>query len=238
MNNARELEAMGLGAHLNILRGPPLSPVGEVPSLLNARGTFFGNFLTFYLRLITHQIRIAEVELEWSRQIEKLLGLGLRLTHLDSEQHTHCLPPLFPIIGRLALRYGIVWVRRPIELEQPGSPMIACAKARLLKRWLNKASALPSGISSADLVWGVIDQGPMFSCERLVSYLYQHRKAAIIEVICHPGLPRPGDAAVPADYGRLRVPRYWALEAQTMLSPNWITQITKSEFTLANFATV
>jgi chitin disaccharide deacetylase len=238
MNNAREFTNVGLGAHLNVLRGPPLSPSNEVGSLLGANGMFLGSFLSFFLGLSLGYIKTSEIEREWARQIERLLDLGLRLTHLDSEQHTHCLPVLAPIIGGLASRYGVQWVRRPVELAHPGAALVGRMKARLLGRWVNKAGPLPTGISSAQLVWGIIDQGARFAAERLASYLHLHHEATVIEVICHPGLPTRSDAAVPSSYGRLGVPRHWEFEAQTILSELWIHTIKECGFSPVHFGTI
>jgi predicted glycoside hydrolase/deacetylase ChbG (UPF0249 family) len=238
MNNAREFTNVGLGAHLNALRGPPLSPLSEVPSLLGANGMFLGSFSSLCLGLSAGHIKTSEIEREWSRQIERLLDLGLRLTHLDSEQHTHCLPVLAPIIGRLACRYGIRWVRRPVELVRPGASLVNRMKARLLSRWVNEAGPLPTGISSAQLVWGIVDQGPRFVAQRLASYLHLHDQASVIEVICHPGLPTPSDAVVPSGYGRLRVPRHWEFEAQTILSELWLHTINECGFSPVHFGEI
>jgi chitin disaccharide deacetylase len=238
MNNAREFANVGLGAHLNVLRGPPLSPPDEVGSLLGANGMFLGSFSSFFLRLSAGYIKKSEIEREWSRQIERLLDLGLRLTHLDSEQHTHCLPVLMPIIGRLACRYGVRWVRRPVELGRPGATQVNRMKARLLSWWVKRAGPLPTGISSAQLVWGIIDQGPRFSAERLASYLHFHHQASVIEVICHPGLPKSSDADVPSSYGRLRVPRHWEFEALTILSELWSQIINECGFAPVHFGNI
>jgi chitin disaccharide deacetylase len=238
MNNAREFTNVGLGAHLNMLRGPPLSPPDEVGSLLGANGMFLGSFSSFFLRLSAGYIKTSEIERECSRQIEHLLDIGLRLTHLDSEQHTHCLPVLLPIIGRLACRYGVRWVRRPVELVRPGAPLVNRMKAKLLDRWVSKAGPLPPGISGAQLVWGIIDQGPRFSAKRLASYLQLHHQAAVIEVICHPGLPTPSDAIIPSSYGRLRVPRHWEFEAQTILSEHWRHAISECGFSPVHFGSI
>lgn len=238
MNSNHELETVGLGAHLNILRGPPISPVGEVRSLLSTSGFFFGSFLELYYRLKTDQIRLAEVELEWSRQIELLLSLGLRITHLDSEQHTHCLPPLFPIATRLALRYGVRWVRRPMEVGCRSILTVGRLKAALLRNWINAAFDLPNGISSAPLVWGVVYQGPKFTSERLAFYLGRNRAASLIEVICHAGLPQPADMAIPVSHGSLRVPHHWQFEAKTILSEQWRSMIDGSGFTPVHFGMI
>ncbi|MFM7133511.1 MAG: hypothetical protein ACKO0W_04255, partial [Planctomycetota bacterium] len=40
----RPYPGVSLGAHLNILRGEPLSPVREIPSLVDGRGRFLGSW--------------------------------------------------------------------------------------------------------------------------------------------------------------------------------------------------
>src|SRR5262249_5673652 len=51
MNNARELTKVGLGAHLNVLRGQPLSPFNEVRTLIGQNGAFRGSFVSLYFGL-------------------------------------------------------------------------------------------------------------------------------------------------------------------------------------------
>jgi predicted glycoside hydrolase/deacetylase ChbG (UPF0249 family) len=238
MNNAGEFKNVGLGAHLNVLRGLPLSPPGEVASLVGPNGMFLGSFPRFFCQLAAGHAKTSEIEREWSRQIERLLDLGLKLTHLDSEQHTHCLPVLMPIMSRLACRYGIHWVRRPVERVRPGASIVNSMKARLLGWWLNKAEPLPIGISSAQLVWGIVDQGAGFAAGRLASYLRRYREASIIEVICHPGLPEFSDPVIPPSYGRLRVPHNWKIEAETILSACWTSTINECGFSPAHFGEI
>jgi predicted glycoside hydrolase/deacetylase ChbG (UPF0249 family) len=238
LNNANAFTNLGLGAHLNVLRGPPLSPPNEVRSLLGRNELFLGSFFDFFLRLSAGHISIGEIELEWARQIERLLDLGLRLTHLDSEQHAHCLPALMPVIGGLASRYKVRWVRRPMELMRPRALSVGHMKARLLARWISKAGPLPAGVSSPQLVWGIANRGPGFTAERLASYLQLHSQASVIEVVCHPGLPKLSDPAVPASYGRLRVSRHWNIEAETMLSELWTSTLNKCGFSPVHFGEI
>jgi len=49
-------------------------------------------------------------------------GSGIRLTHLDSHQHVHALPVLAALTQRLAARYGIPFVRVPVEDWRTGRP--------------------------------------------------------------------------------------------------------------------
>jgi len=125
-----------------------------------------------------------------------------------------------------------------VERARPGASIVNSMKARLLVRWLNKAEPLPMGISSAQLVWGIVDQGARFAAGRLASYLRRYREATIIEVICHPGLPELSDPVIPSSYGRLRVPHNWQIEAQTILSAYWTSTINECGFSLTHFGEI
>jgi hypothetical protein len=55
----------------------------------------------------------ARLEGEIVAQIERMLGLGLKPTHVDSHLNIHVHPVIFPILARLARRYGITRLRLP-----------------------------------------------------------------------------------------------------------------------------
>lgn len=106
---------ISLGAHLNIVRGAPLSPSREVRSLVGENGLFLGSFAALAARALRGGIVRSEVRLEWSRQVAHLRARGLALSHLDSEQHAHHLPGLFGVACDVAREHGIAWVRRSDE---------------------------------------------------------------------------------------------------------------------------
>ena len=100
--SVRPVAGVSLGAHLNILRGPPLSPAREVRSLLGADGNFTGSAAALAWRVARGVVRRDEVRLEWSRQVAALRERGLALSHVDGEKHTHCLPGLFAVACEVA----------------------------------------------------------------------------------------------------------------------------------------
>ena len=110
----REAPDLGLGMHLNLTAGRPLSRPEEVPSLVRRDGRFWvlGDLLR---RLTTGRIRAAELERELSAQVERALELGGRIGHFDSHHHVHVHPRLTPIVLRLARRYAVPAVRAPAE---------------------------------------------------------------------------------------------------------------------------
>jgi len=60
-------------------------------------------------------VSLAEVERELTAQIEQLQRAGVKLTHLDAHKHVHAYPPVFAIVARLAVQFGIPVVRVPYE---------------------------------------------------------------------------------------------------------------------------
>ncbi|HEX4825815.1 MAG TPA: ChbG/HpnK family deacetylase [Candidatus Polarisedimenticolaceae bacterium] len=82
------------GVHLNITQGRPVLPPDHVPSLVDREGRFrpLGALL---FRLATGRVRRAEIEAEWRAQIAAVRSAGVAISHLDSHQHVHLLPPIF-----------------------------------------------------------------------------------------------------------------------------------------------
>jgi hypothetical protein len=79
----RPYPGLTLGAHLNILRGAPLSPPREVASLVGENGLFLGSFPQLALRALRGQLQLEQVRLEWSRQVAFLGERGV-LQRADS----------------------------------------------------------------------------------------------------------------------------------------------------------
>ncbi len=222
LEDALALDGVGLGAHLNILRGRPLSPAREVPSLLGPNRAFLGRYRALWLRHRAGKLNPDQVVLEWGRQVEKLLEAGVRLDHLDSEKHIHAWPGLWEPACRLARRFGIPWLRRPREPVPPLRWDRGALRARLLDHWCGRAPS-GAGVSCPDLVWGIVDQGPRLSPQRFREFMARNRGPGVrvVEIACHAGRPRPGDPELPGDYGPMRVPAMWRAEWESLASGRW-----------------
>jgi YdjC-like protein len=72
---------------------------------------------------------------ELSAQILRVIAAGVPVTHLDSHQHIHTLPKLFPVLKGLQRRFQIRRIRSTINLLPLGERM---AMSRLLKKRLFK----------------------------------------------------------------------------------------------------
>ena len=61
----RPYPGLTLGAHLNILRGAPLSPPREVASIVGENGLFLGSFSQLAFRALRGQLQLEQVRLEY-----------------------------------------------------------------------------------------------------------------------------------------------------------------------------
>jgi len=233
----RPIAGVSLGAHLNILRGVPLSPASEVPSLVGSDGRFHGRVSSLAWRLARGALALGEVRLEWSRQVALLRERGLVLSHVDGERHTHCLPGLFDIACEVAREHGIAWIRR--SDERFGNPMFgAPAVRRMLLRAACVRSPLPRGMRAADSVWGIAEQGAAFSaaaCARALRSAPAAPSGAVIEVVCHPARREPGDPALPGAFGRMRVEQLWEHEHRSLADGSWLEAAAANGWRLTAF---
>ncbi|OEU68720.1 MAG: hypothetical protein BA863_03880 [Desulfovibrio sp. S3730MH75] len=212
--------SLGLGAHLNLLRGKPISNPDHIPSLVDDDGLMFGNYTSLLLRYLTGQIKLAEVEAEWSAQIEYLFDHKVRLTHFDSEKHIHAWPGFFGLAGKLARKYGVGWIRKPTEK----TPITRLDKGMMRTRFLQTCLAGSRSFDdprTASSVWGIADQKDKLDPLLFEKYVDTYRPK-IIEIVCHPGKPEKGDGPLPSDFGPMRVEDQWKEEFNSLSQKGWL----------------
>jgi len=216
---AREHPSLDLGVHLALVGARPVSPPEDVPSLVDRQGQFPRDHIGFLRYVAQGRIRWVEVERELQRQVEKVLEAGLPVTHLDSHQHLHVLPPLLEIVLGLAQEFGGLAVRFPLEERFPSDgPHILKAP----KRWLQWKALLSAarrarprfvrmGIPFPDHFFGMWASGRLD--EALLISLLRHLPEGSSEIICHPGEE--------SDDLRARFPwgYHWERELKALLSP-------------------
>ena len=100
-----------VGLHLNLIEGTPLTePIKKTAFCTN--GVFNGQAMRqprnrFFLDSRTQNA----VEIEMRAQIEKYIGYGFTLLHIDSHQHTHTNPSIFKLLLPLINEYGFLSLR-------------------------------------------------------------------------------------------------------------------------------
>jgi predicted glycoside hydrolase/deacetylase ChbG (UPF0249 family) len=198
----RDHPALDVGIHWVLVGERPLSPAREVPSLLAPSGAFLSSFRAFARRYFLGRVRMAEVEREMRRQLERLLATGLPVVHANGHQHLHVLPRVFEIARRLAEEHAIPWVRIPSEPAASWRSLRGVeirtlnAFGRAARRQLVRRRTIPACPDAPDVTVGVLDAGRL-SFERVVQALVQVRGTA--ELVCHPGL-READLALAYDW--------------------------------------
>lgn len=170
------------GVHLNITDGRPLTPDMRA-RLVRWGGQFPGKFAMAGAALIG-AVRRSEIEVEWRAQIERCLDAGLKLHFLNSHEHIHMLPALFPLAQSLADEYGIPHLRfATADLRQSRGAAALLrgatigAVAFVCRRRLVRPVARFLGLEASGRLR--IDD-----LEMLTAGL---RPGSIYELMCHPG---------------------------------------------------
>jgi predicted glycoside hydrolase/deacetylase ChbG (UPF0249 family) len=234
--DAGRLAGLGIGLHLNLLRGVPLGPPSETSTFTGADGVMLGRYAALFSRYLRGALDLGQVRLEWARQIERALEMGIALTHLDSEKHIHAWPGMMAVAGRLAERYGIRWVRRPREC----AGLLRFDKGGLRTKFLNVCALMqkkPEAVSWPDRIWGIADQG-----ERLLPDAFKEYMAGsndrVVEICCHPGDPHEGDPPLPVEFGTMRVGSQWSVEFDRLADPRWRDVLREMDARLVHYGQI
>src|SRR5215212_10143573 len=87
----KEAPNLGMGVHLVLTMGRPISAPESIASIVDENGDFF-KYTPFTERLA--QLHMDEVKAEWRAQIEAFIGAaGRNPTHLDSHHHSSYFSP-------------------------------------------------------------------------------------------------------------------------------------------------
>jgi hopanoid biosynthesis associated protein HpnK len=184
---AKRLPSLGVGVHLQLVEGRPVSPPESVPRLVDRRGHFPSRLAPVITRWQFDRETLSQVRSEWDAQIRKVLSTGITLTHLDSHKHLHVLPPLCEIAIELAQAHAVPYLRLPL-------PPLATLRRRLVAvglLWPLALRARPklraAGLQFADHFIGLAQSGGMTPAE-----LRRQLAAApdgTTEIMMHPAVP-------------------------------------------------
>ena len=113
VREAKSRSHLGVGVHLNLTLGEPVSDCSEIPSLVTEEGRF--RKVGPQLESLPHS---AEVRLEYRAQIEKFKQLFGRLpTHLDTHHQVHDHPFFLTILAEIANQYKLPLRRSKLLAE-------------------------------------------------------------------------------------------------------------------------
>ena len=171
---ARRFSRLSFGVHLNLTEFQPIAPTDALRPILDQAGRFRGDHIR-EIRM-DRELKTA-IFREWCAQIEKLTGLGVTPSHIDSHHHTHTIPALFPVLRTVAKKYRIRKVRISRNVYVDTDPV----RLRMKKSLYNAALRHVAGFRTTELFSGL----DMF----LQVGKGASRSAKSIELMVHPGAP-------------------------------------------------
>lgn len=214
---ASHLPGLSVGAHLQLCEGQPLTRALFHTDLTQPSGAFYDGLSPLLASYLRGRLPLSAIEAEWRAQIERLLRLGLKLSHLDGHKHVHILPPLLSLTCRLARVYEIPYVRTPLEK----------ASGRAVKRlpgylslsglaWLGKKVVRRHGLQTADHFTGFSESGRMTEADLLSAIV--RARPGLTEIMVHPADEGPELAPLRSRFAFAN--RYqFSTELSALLSP-------------------
>ena len=189
---AKEMPSLGVGIHLNLTEGSPISKDQSVRCLLNITGQFaYSPAKLSFLSVTGAKIRNA-IRTELAAQIQFVVDNGIKPTHLDSHNHIHISPAIFSIVCELARRFEIAAVRwsfEPKELTQMPWPLPSEGgrkRAKLIRTMATINRLQNSRLLKTNALLGVAHMGKIDVNFFKAVALYN--PAATAELMTHPAL--------------------------------------------------
>ena len=197
---------LGVGVHLNLTEGEPLSPPGEVAPIVDSSGRFQRSLPLLFCRAWWSGAARRAIGRELGAQVARALDVGLEPTHLDSHKHVHLHPAILPLVIEVARRHGIRAVRTTVEAPLRGLSAHVPAHWGLWARLRQRANALTAlrwgrraqaairraGLATTDWFAGVRLTGGLTA--GFLCCLLEQAPEGTLELMAHPGLAEPGPA--------------------------------------------
>jgi predicted glycoside hydrolase/deacetylase ChbG (UPF0249 family) len=187
--------ALGVGCHILLTDGVPVSPPETIPTLLGPDGkTFRPSLVDFLQALLRGKISEQEIEREALAQIQKLQQAGISITHIDTHKHTHLFPPVCRALLKTAEQNSIHAIRHPFEqswsLALGHGKRIRRLQVKLLGSLKTKFEQQPQirnrSVLSTDGTIGISATGNLYR-EILREILQAMPAEGTFELVCHPG---------------------------------------------------
>jgi len=211
---------LGVGCHIVLTDGTPLSHPQSIPTLLGADGkNFRPSLIDFLLAVLRGKVSEDEIAIEALAQIQQLQRSGIDVTHIDTHKHTHILPAVARPLLYVCERTGIGAIRNPFEepwsLALGHSDPIRRLQVKLIHPLRKRFEALPQIrdglILTTDGTIGISATGRLDA--PMLHSILDAMPDGLWELVCHPGY---NDRDLDAVTTRLRVTR--EIERTALLS--------------------
>jgi hopanoid biosynthesis associated protein HpnK len=188
---AEKMPSLGVGIHLNLTEGRPVSSDRRVEPLVDEAGDFKYSAYKLAAKSFVNKEIFKALEIELAAQIKSIIDKGIKPTHLDSHKHFHCFGPIYKIVCSLAERFGIGAVRWPWE------PATVCdgdwpkvgfgdrMRALLLRQMTLNCQKIDSRFIKNDIFFGAAHTGKID--DKFWEEIGKTQFAGVAEVMTHPG---------------------------------------------------
>jgi predicted glycoside hydrolase/deacetylase ChbG (UPF0249 family) len=182
-----EAPELGVGVHLNLVGGRPITASASLPTLTNADGGFPDQPEAFFKSWVKGAIETSEIEREFDAQVSRLRDAGVRPDHLDTHRHLGFVPAVGRAMEAVARKHRIPGIRSAVErptlawLTEPARGLEAGLLTGLAWLTRRQMGALRHGPQS----WGFVEVGRLDEV-RILEILGRMGPGAH-ELICHPG---------------------------------------------------
>lgn len=227
----RRNPSLDIGVHLTLVAERPLSDPERLGRLVTPEGTFAAGYAPLLLRVLSGAVSQAAVRRELTAQVERVVGAGIRPSHLDGHQHVHLLPRVWPVVLELAQRFSIPWIRVPRfgpATEGSPSPFVSTFRIGLnvLQAW--RRSGLGAR-RSPDRTPALGHSGHL-STENILNAVQGLPTGIVAELVAHPGINSP-ELEAHYQWGF-----DWTGEADALTDPGLRSGLQDAGFRLTTFA--
>ena len=153
-----------IGLHLQLTDGKPKLFSNKIPSLVDSSGRFpeKSNQLK--------RINLKEIELEWNTQMNTLLELGIRPSHIDSHHNVHRFPKAFKAICTIGKKYNLPIRPLSMNMARKLNSLNLLQNTICLEAWPDKKVTISSLINYL-----------------LTTFNTYNKTKRPFELMCHPG---------------------------------------------------
>ncbi|MDB5396224.1 MAG: ChbG/HpnK family deacetylase [Rhodospirillales bacterium] len=232
VDRTRRMKGLGVGLHITLADGRPVSQRRNVRSLIDHEGRFKNTLVSsgvswFFNPIVRHQLAR-----EIDAQFRAFIATGLVMDHVNVHKHLHFHPTVAAMIISIGRRYGMLAVRVPDEprdILMKAEPGVDVPKSRLKPLlWLLRRRMTRARLLQNDNVFGLAWTGAMTE-DRLLA-LITHLPEGLNEIYSHP-------ATADAKDMRRGVRGYkYREELAALMSPRVRQALIANNVTLARFS--
>jgi len=182
---AKKNPNLGVGIHLTLNGGKPISPRHKIETLLDQKGELIESHFDLCSMILKKKVVLEHIRTEYISQIEKILDFGLKPTHVDGHRHLHLFPPIFLLLKDVLKKFNLNKVRM-LNIPTVDWQWMKIKKMALMgilgfSKKLNRGK-----FKSPDYFLGFFQSGNIN--QRYIKKMLPNLKSGVTEINFHPAM--------------------------------------------------